>query len=252
VNHKYFSEALFLQELLSAAGHGYGGYKNKRELLDRLTRMYATAARNCGGNRVVLVIDEAQDLEPIHFRQFVAIENELNILGYSLCIVFIGTHELGYVHNLTISSGATHISGRYLVRHSRFRGIRSIDELKAVLESYDARTEWPEQSHVSFTKYFFPGAFEEGFRVLSCAETMWQCYEKWGLDKDRYGTDVPMEHIARAVEYMYRCNSDHDLVREGRISDERVADAIQSTGYLAHMIAVGDSFGDRLPGGAGR
>jgi hypothetical protein len=237
--HNRFSETLFLEELLGSSGHGLVRYRNKREIFERLTRHYATAARNCGGNQVVLVIDEAQDLQAVHYRHLVSIENELNNLGFLLTVICIGTQEIGYLHNLTISSGSTHISGRYLVRHSRFRGIATINELKKVLENYDVQTEWPEESRTSFTKYFLPEAFDEGFRIQSCADTMWECYEKLGLSKDKHDVEVPMEHVAKAVENMYRFNSDRDVLTLGRIRDEGILEAIQSTQYAAHMQAIG-------------
>jgi len=241
--HKAFSEAMFLSELLGASEHAYDRGLQKKNNFERLTRYYATAARNFGGNKVVLIIDEAQDMNDLHYRTICNIENELARLRFKFCTVSIGSHEMSYRHEMAIESGHIHLNGRYLVRHVRFRGINSLAELAAVLESYDLCTEWPEQSGISFTRHFFPNAFDDGFRLSTCAELMWAFFSHWAPEKLKPRLEVPMEHIAKAAEYIFRRKTETAISSEG-LREEDVADAIKSTQYSAHMNAIAYS----LPG----
>jgi len=50
------------------------------------------------------------------------------------------------------------------MHHARFHGIRSVNELEYILEGYDEDSEWPDNSGVSYTKYFLSDAFDDGFR----------------------------------------------------------------------------------------
>jgi hypothetical protein len=129
-------------------------------MFERLVRRYATTARNCGGNRIVLLIDEAQDMHQPEFETICNLENALDQLGFKLIVICVGSHELNYQHQVFIHTGKIHLNARYMVRFSRFRGIADVDELKSVLNGYDDLTDWPEGSGISFTRYLLKITFD--------------------------------------------------------------------------------------------
>ena len=235
--HDRFSEILFLSELLGASRHKYGRAISKKIMLDRIARLYATTARNHGSNRIVLLIDEAQDMHDPEFQTLCNLENELDQHSYKLTVISVGSQELTYQHSAFIQAGQIHLMARYMVRSSRFRGICNAEELKNVLIGYDSFTEWPEKSGKSFTKYFFPKAYEDGFRMANHANNMWRIFEELGPRKSKYSLEVPMEHIAMSVEYIFR-----NLTDEYVCADElKVADldkAINDSNYQGHMSAI--------------
>jgi hypothetical protein len=119
----------------------------------------------------------------------------------------------------------------------RYSGNHSVSELDTVLSAYDARMEWPQGTGTTYTQFFFRESFDDGFRFKNCAPTMWECFKEWGYKKKGHNLEVPMQHIARAVEYMCRMVSDRD-VGSDRMKDETIVEAIRSTEYQAHMQAV--------------
>jgi hypothetical protein len=191
--HDRFSEHEFLSDLLDASHHKYSASGSRRVKLDRLVKLYAARARNAGGNHIVLMIDEAQYMGDSGYRTLCNLQNQLDNQGYHLTVISVGSHELAYQHEVFIQSGDIHLMGRFMVRDAPFRGIRNVEELKFVFDGYDSQTEWPENSGVSYTKYFFPAAFENGFRIANCASTLWEIFvELAPPPKAHRQLDLPM------------------------------------------------------------
>src|SRR3546814_11279499 len=105
-----------------------------------------------------------------------------------VCSSDLGTQQLQQQSQVFILGNNTHLSTRFFGYQARFRGIRSATELAHVLDGFDTQTDWPADSGISYTHYFFPGAFQGGFRFANHAETLWSTYlelaplsirEKW-------------------------------------------------------------------------
>ena len=235
--HDRFSEFELLQELLEASRHRYGKSKNRNIMLDRLARFYAMRAKNAGGNHVVLMIDEAQDMRDPEYRTICNLQNALDSLGYQLTVISVGSHELTYQHEVFIQTGDIHLIARFMVRDAPFRGIRNAAELRFVLDGYDADTEWPEKSGISYTHYFFPQAFAGGFRIAKYSRELWSIFAEMGPHNPGYKLDVPMEHIAKTVEGIFRNFSDDRMVGE-ELTQSDLAGEIEKTAYRRHMRAI--------------
>jgi hypothetical protein len=234
--HGRFSESTFLYELLASCDHKCSRGKTL-VLFDRLIRHYSTAAAGKGANQIVLVVDEAQAMEEPHYRVICNLDNELDRLGFKMSVVSIGSHEMSYRHEVIVHSGHIHLNARYLLRNCTFRGIANLKELAAVLRAYDELLIWPENSNQAYTQFFFPASFGDGFRFANCAETMWECYLTLGPKKRGYALEVPMQYVAKPIEYICRTIRDEDVLGPS-LKAELVQEAIDATGYSAHMEAV--------------
>jgi hypothetical protein len=235
--HDRFSESLLLMELLGASKHKYGKSISKKVMLDRLVRLFATRALNSGGNQIVLIIDEAQRLHEPEFQTLCNLQNELDSLGFKLTVISVGSHELTYQHELLIQTGSIHLMARFMVRSARFRGIGDEKELKLVLDGYDLHTDWPSGSHTTYTQYFFPHAFENGFRIADSAKDLWNIFLELGPKKRDYTLEVPMESIAKTVESVFRSYADDSLSAHG-LSPGDLVQHVDDSGYQNHMKAV--------------
>jgi len=210
---------------------------NRQLLLDRLTRQYATRARNAGGNHIVLIIDEAQNMHDPEYRTLCNLQNELDNLGYLLTVIAVGSHELTYQHDVFLETGDIHITGRFMVREARFRGISNQQELEFVLNGYDSLTEWPEGSGKSYTSYFLPQSFASGFRIAKYAEALWSVFINLAPKVAGFKLEVPMEHIAKSVEGVFRdFDDDHLLTTELSFAD--LEEKVEMTAYRKHMIGI--------------
>jgi hypothetical protein len=234
--------------LLGASKHKYGKSNSKKIMLDRLVKLYATRARNSGGNHIVLIIDEAQKLHEPEFHTLCNLQNELDSLGFKLTVISVGTHQLTYQHELLIQTGNMHLMARFMVRSARFRGILNEEELRLVLKGYDSQTEWPVGSGTSFTQYFFPQSFKDGFRIANSASDLWNIFVELGPRKRGYTLEVPMEPIVKAVESVFRSYTDERISELGLTRNDLVLEVTES-GYQNHMRAIVHMLQDPIGGG---
>jgi hypothetical protein len=235
--HDRFSEALFLSELLGACPHERDRAPTKKLMLDRIARHYATSATLHGGNRIVLLVDEAQNMHEPEYQTLCNLENEVEQLGFKLTVVSLGSHELTFQHKALLLMGKVHLTARYMLRSTRFRGIQNQDELESTLRAYDTLTEWPAGSGNTFTKHFFPKAFEDGYRIASLAGDMWSIFAELGPHKPGYHLEVPMEHIAKSIEFIFRNFTDERIGKNGLDKADLIS-AIMNTEYQGHMNAI--------------
>jgi hypothetical protein len=95
-----------------------------------------------------------------------------------------------------------------------------------------SNSEYPEDSGWSFTRYFYPAAFNSGFRFESYADSLWEAFR---LTKDESGLpgnrEIPMQYFCRTVEFVLRKYGSHEEVAK-EISIAMWKDAIKSSGYI--------------------
>lgn len=170
---------------------------------------FISIANNSGSNYVVLVIDEAQAMLLKEWHWMATLQNSLDAKGYILSVFSVGTHQLGYQHDLMSVSGDAHIVARFFVGHAPFHGIKSLAELEFVLQGYDEDSEWPPGSKFSFTRYFANNDFAAGYRLQQTAELQFKSLNELTPDDVKKKMNVrgngcmlefPMQHIARSNE----------------------------------------------------
>src|SRR3546814_814533 len=144
--------------------------------------------------QVVLFVDEAQYLREAEFHSLCNIQNIAAAGSVRLSVISIGTQQLQQQSQVFILGNNTHLSTRFFGYQARFRGIRSATELAHVLDGFDTQTDWPADSGISYTHYFFPGAFQGGFRFTNHAETLWSTYLALAPLSIRKKLEVPMEY----------------------------------------------------------
>ncbi len=90
----------FYDELLSSIDMGgtslNGNKANKRKkLINRLSML----ARAAGGNQILMIIDEAQNLNPFDYKCFCDLQSRLDDLGFRVTFVYVGSFELKAQHD---------------------------------------------------------------------------------------------------------------------------------------------------------
>lgn len=203
-------------------------------LRERIAKYMCACAHARGSNYFVFLLDEAQKLGGFEYNILCDIQNCVEKYGFQVTVVSVGSHEMAYKREALALGEDVHITSRFMVRSAKFEGIKSSAELGYVLNAYDEQTEWPVGSGISFTQFFFPKAFETGFRVADQAADMWSIYIESAPELMKKRLHVPMEFIAKAVERLFRecCEAD-DYSFNFSIGDIR--SAILATGYSDHM-----------------
>jgi hypothetical protein len=236
-NHQRPQESNFYSELLSASGHLFNSTGTTSKKFERLVTHLCTRAHNIKSNHIVLMIDEAQFMHNQEYEWLCNIQNEIVDAGFRLTVISVGSHELTYQHEIFSMAESAYLLSRFMVRSQVFHGIRNIDELEYVLKGYDENSEWPENSGITYTQYFFPRAYKAGFRLADISSIMWEVLQELAPDVLKKKLEVPMEHIAKSVEYVFRQLSSDQTIHIN-IDKSLVTKAIKQTSYEQHMRAV--------------
>jgi hypothetical protein len=196
------SDNTFFEDLLRAVGHGivHGKANDKRA---RLHSFLVEQGELSGQRRIVLILDEAQNLNEFEYGWLMDVSNGLDLEGISMTVILVGQEELMHKRNSFMSSKKAQIVGRFMVHPFKFEGIKNLEELKFCLAGYDdLETEFPPGSGWAFTRYFFPEAYEAGYRLEKCAEDMMEAFKDLRRKHGMTGKlEIPMQYFALSVQY---------------------------------------------------
>ena len=200
-------EAAFFELLLESVGHSLlNGISSV--LRRRLNDFLCARAVSAKQRKVVLFIDEAQKLQEIHYAWLVDLTNDLSQRGIILTIFLVGQPELIHRRDAFILSKRLEYLGRFMAESFRLRGLRSEADVKSVLHGYD-ESEYPSGSSWTFTRFFFPTAFENGWRLSESAKEVWRAFAEV-IEANGFEKDIPMDHFTLTVEQVLRSHSDLD------------------------------------------
>lgn len=219
--HTVCSETEFLSEILKGFNHEFKSARNRSVLRERIVNFLAVSAQSCGQRQVVLLCDEAQNMHVPEYHTLCGIQNDLDQLGIRLTVISLGAPELWSIHQMLIKSKETYLAARFLNRNMRFRGIQSENELRFVLQQYDGTTEWPEGSRLSYTQYFFPNSFADGFRIEELTPYLWQAFLMQAPKLGNFPLEVPMESVSHSIEGVFRKLPDIQIADQRRSEHER-------------------------------
>jgi hypothetical protein len=231
-DYRIASETIFFEDLLRTAGHALFRSGKATAKRDRLIEYLAEKVEFSSQNRLILFIDEAQKLHEQHYKWLIDIHNELDARDVAMIVLLVGQDEIIHQFSAFQQTQKTQIIGRFMVHQLQFHGLRGATQIRRCLEAYDVDSEYPEGSGWSFTRYFYPAAFNSGFRLKSYAASLWEAFR---LTKDECGVpgkrEIPMQYFCRTVEFALRkYGTLEEVSRE--ISLEMWKDAIRVSGYI--------------------
>ena len=239
-NHRpdiHTSEANFWNELLIASKFYFADPckpPKKNEGIYLFTQRLVSIARTAKRNYVVLLIDEAQDITLREWKWLVGLQNQLDWDGIRLSIFSVGSHQMGYRHEMMAVTGNAHIAARFLVAHARFHGLCSVEELSYVLQGYDTASEWPEGSGITYLQYFAPDNFARGDRLANSSNSIWQALVSLVPGGRNKMLEFPMQHVSHAVENILFRLANGEFW-ENATSYDSWFQAISETGFSDHM-----------------
>ncbi|KJD40540.1 hypothetical protein QD46_07790 [Paenibacillus polymyxa] len=230
--HTKPNEDVFFTELLRDVGHGiaYSGKATvKRE---RLNSYLVERAKLAGQKRSVFFIDDAQLLHESHYKWLMDISNELDRNRISLTVFLIGQDELLNQRSVFFEEEKSQIIGRFMVEPYKFHGARAIDDIRECLLCFDEDSIYPTDSGWSFTKFFFPIAFENNFRLSHSAEKLYDVFVQLRQEAGLRGIfEIPMQYLIRTVEYALKkfgCEGDNLF----DLSHLNWKEAISNSGFI--------------------
>lgn len=225
------SESAFFSNLLESAGHaspqaGIIGAKRSR-----LIHFLSEKVDRSGQNLLVAFADEAQRLDVIEYEWLRDVHDELERRGVRMITFLVGQPQLLHQKNAFRASKETQIIARFMVDEMAFRGVTSVDDVATCLAGYDESI-YPPESDWSYTRFFFPQAFDDGFRLVSQAQAIWDAFRQaHDVARLAFMGEIPMQYFTRTVEIALTECADHDA-SDFRMSPQIWMNAVEEANYI--------------------
>lgn len=193
------SPRMFWGDVLFAFGLTDSGNSQDRKF--RVHSAIIAACREADGTDFVLLIDEGQNWgedEYTHLRDLANLL--LDPHGISVTTVVFGdprVEALGSVSRLRRKD----LWARFMMQPRQFHGIRDKDDLRFFLNEHDStkRCEYPAGSGISYTEYFLPRAYANGWRLSGQTDQLWDALVRAAQTVSQQVTDVGMQWVGDAV-----------------------------------------------------
>lgn len=204
------SEDAFFANLLRAATHKSpesGTVDRKRS---RLTDRIKELVDKTRYNLVIAFADEAQRLDIIEYEWLRDVHDELERAGIRMITFLVGQPQLLNQKTAFREGRQTQIISRFMIDEMRFRGVLSPEDLAACLAGYDTAC-FPQDSDWTYTRFFFPLAYDDGLRLVDQARALWDAFERAHADaRFEDALEIPMQYLSRAVEIAFLEHVEHD------------------------------------------
>lgn len=223
-----FIDILQADGLSIARGERYSDIQRKL-----ITHIQSRLAMVCG-NQFVLMIDEMQNLGDAELEKLATVHNRLEEIGIRMTTVGFGQPEILDVRSSLSVVHKSYLISRFLCEPIPFHGCVTKEDLEKILEDYDHTNFYPEDSDLSFTRFFLIEAYDNGFRLKQYATPIWKELKKAagkGVDS------IPMEHLSRTVEYLLVLSQRHDN-KDFQINSEFISSAVSASNlsYFSGLI----------------
>jgi hypothetical protein len=226
------NENFFYSLVLEDIGHDLYDKGKSNDKKDRIISYFAERAISTNLKMIILFIDEANYLYEQDFIWLMDIHNRLERYGIRLTTLLVGTKDLIQLKSVFIKTKKQQIVGRFMIHEHRFSGVRSMNDLQMCLAGYDFGAEFPEYSGWTYTKYFFPEAYENGFTLSSEAETLFKCFHDIMLENQFHGEiEIPMQYVTLTIDICLR-KYGSDGMQLSWISANEWRDSIRESGYV--------------------
>lgn len=135
------------------------------DLRQRVTQRFISEALCSDRKMIVLLVDEAQAMKTQDFLFLKDLDNDLADAGVRLLSVFMAQEpDFSEVRKTIHAEGRLDLIGRFLMRPLRFDGFRTVEDFRVWFHDIDCH-EFPVGSGWTWTRFFFPEAWENGFRM---------------------------------------------------------------------------------------
>lgn len=235
-NYTQPKEKSFFSDLLTASGHVLNKSGSADDMRDRLVHFLAEQGTYNGHGRVLLIVDEAQNLHPRHYNWLIGVHNMLSLREVNFIVLLVGQQELLAQRAAFVKADKKQIVGRFMIHAQAFHGVRSSEDLHAILKVYDDCTEYPPGSGWSFTRYYAASEFDRGWRLAMLSEEFWAAFHeaRSATPKGRAG-DIPMQYVCRTIEH-FLLHFDGLQLNDQMSVRSLISAAVANSGYLETLI----------------
>ncbi len=205
--HDRPTERSLYTDLLMDCQHGVTDSGTAMARRIRLLNLWLVTVQVSGGDRLILFVDEGQNWGEEDFTRIRDISNDLALNGFRLITLLFAHPNLLAARTSLIASKRTDLIGRFMLRPRVFRGVTSLSDLIEIMKCYDDPkvSEFPLGSGISYSQFFRPNAYHEGWRLEKEAGPCWAAFST-EASKHKGHYQVGMQWITNAIRnflYVY-------------------------------------------------
>ncbi len=224
-----------LRSLLLQSGCRAATARSPSVLLDRLINHLVSAAQSIGSRRVVLLIDELQELPPDMYPVLMSIVSGLQTYGLVPCCISMAQPEIQERIQDLHDQAKLQVIGRFFSQVKRFDAL-TIDEAIETIRNIDA-------PDAAFTAKWFPHLRDIGWSLDRLGPPLHASIDELRAQKGlAQQVLIPFNHLRPALKFMFRMLANVPECQEG-LTKEHVLECLERTGYpqvMHHYIATED------------
>lgn len=196
--------------------------ENLAKLRGRLTTHIACELSSILGNHFLLILDEMQALGLEDYKHLQVIQNDLKIKGITTTTVGFAQSDINSRHSSFRIAKEDAILARFLSQRIAFEGCTDEAWLQSLLQNFDEDLFYPPDSGCSYSRFFLPRAFAQGFRLNNYAKLIYKAAKQ---AVGGASVPIPIEHLFIAIEYMLISSRNSDA-EDFDLSFEAIQNAI--------------------------
>ncbi len=160
------------------------------------------------GQQFILMIDEMHKLSTNELDMLSTIHNRLQSFKIWMTTLGFAQPEIMNLRAGLQTTGYQYLIARFLSEPIPFDGCLSKSDLEKILNAYDEKLFFPEDSECSFTNFFLPMAFEKGLRLESFSKEIWTALQ--AASSNSMSPSIPMLYLSKTVETLLVIGSRKD------------------------------------------
>jgi hypothetical protein len=206
--------------------------------LMRVVRRWTIEAVSAKANHIVLIADEIQRMTPDELTYLADITNKvLDESELRITTVSFGSPEMVYLRDALCALRRQDLIGRFCSGMTAFEGLQSKDELREVMQAYDDPdvAEFPPGSGWSFSRFFFPTAYQLGWRLHKNAPMLWDALQGTAQKFKRW--ELGAEYWSAAIEFVLINYMDFDDA-VGPVEEQVWTAAAENCGFAESLNAT--------------
>jgi AAA domain-containing protein len=218
-----------------ALGLGINNRNTADVIAERIIEYLAEQAYFSPSKSVILFIDEFQRLNTSQLQIFAEIYDQMRIARLYVHVFFIANRQESTLLLENIEDPVnSHIKGRFFTQFHNFKGFTNVDEIRYALNQYDV-LKFPEKTGPTYTEFFLPDDFANGFRLKLLAEDIWRIYREYFGKKFKISS-WPAQYYFNTINTLLT----NYLYQEGtkRFDDGMVLDAINSSNLTPNTAKI--------------
>ncbi|MFY0742774.1 ATP-binding protein [Solibacillus silvestris] len=231
-------ENTFFEILLYKFNHDIPFEGRPIEKRDRFRNLILTIVSESKQNKIILFIDEAHLLSSIEYKWLLDTYNDLERQGVILITFLIAEDKILNTFNKLRQKREMQIIGRFMTEAYRFTGFMQVSDFKYILKEFDYNLVFPENSELSYTKFFFKEQYEQGFRLSNylneLIEALKYVQQKYNIVEYK---EVPGMYTIRCIEEILKTHGRFGL-NTSVLTTQHWINALETCGYISGSNSV--------------